>query len=431
MNNILLIYNINKDEEILLNNITINMISKSINLLNIDVDIKLYEKIIYIYDINLINNDNNLDLINDKNVISYQINNIINIDNILFIINLLNYDFSNHYHIYNESIVSNSYYIKNENYSEYKSQYLFNPFRLFDKNGNYINSQSYVFPNEYISINIDNINSEKICFYIDNSWSFNHHCQFMELFPMMILCKIILNNNNYENEKIDFFMNYNFKNIYEELFDIFDINNSINKIYFKRIPDDINEYNLYYRTVYNFGINHLHRMTTYPLLKIFTEYIKYNFKYKSMNTIFNNNGVSLLRDINNKNNTWFERCIVNQNELINLLKDNKCDIIHTEKMSLYEKFCNLSYRKYIIIEAGASLPNLYFIEKLIDTKIIIICNENMYNFHGIYEDQVRYYYENVNVVIGSMEDINQEKSNSYVNCPYIVNIYDILKHIEF
>jgi hypothetical protein len=32
-------------------------------------------------------------------------------------------------------------------------------------------------------------------------------------------------------------------------------------------------------------------------------------------------------------------------------------------MSLADKFINLSNKKIIIVEAGASLPNLYFIKK--------------------------------------------------------------------
>jgi hypothetical protein len=184
----------------------------------------------------------------------------------------------------------------------------------------------------------------------------------------------------------------------------------------------------------------MHRTHTHPLLNIFTEYLKYYFKYKYKN-IYNNellyekamtehNGVALLRDINDVNNTWFERCITNQTDLIKVLKDYNCNIIHSEKMTLFEKFCNLSYKKYIIIEAGASLPNLYFIEKLNNTKIIILCGENMYNFHGIYEDQVRYYFKDVYVSVGNMTHSEEEKSNAYVNRPFIANIQNILDIIS-
>lgn len=332
----------------------------------------------------------------------------------------------NHYTIYNKSIVSNLYYLENMNNFEIKSPQLFNPFRIFNEYGNYIKKQSYVPQNEDISITVNNTKYEKICFYIDNSWSFNYQCQFLELFPMIILAKQIINNNNYNSKQIDFFLNYKFKDMYEELFEIFNIDKLINKIYFKNIPDDLNKYEFCYETIYNFGIIHLHRRCTYPLCKIFTEYLKYYFKHKSINNLHNNNSIGLLRNIDNFSNTSSDmRYISNHNELVSFLQKNMFDIIYPDNMTLYERFCNLSYKKCIIVETGSTIVNLYFLENLNNIKIIVLCNENMYNFHGIFEDQIRHYFSNVSIIIGNMEDLNNEKSLGYVNYPYIINIKDI------
>jgi hypothetical protein len=403
------------------NYFNINIIDAS----NIDFEINLYNDYIYIYDKYLVNNN----LYNNSNI-KYEINNIINIDNIIDILNIINYNFNNYYHIYNECIVNNTYYLKNINHTEYKSPYLFNSFRIFDKNGNYIYNQTYVQQEQNISIiPINQLNYNKICFYIDHSWSYNHHCQFIELMPTLILCKKIINDNKYDITKIDFIINYIYKDIYNELFEIFNIDKSINKIYVKKIPEDINEYYFQYNIIYNFGIISNHRNANHPLFHIFTKYLNYYFTYKSTNNIFNSNGIALLRDSHNNNNTWSERCISNNDELVSCLKEKNIEIINTEKLSLFEKFCKLSYRNFIIIESGASMPNLYFIEKLENTKIILLCNENMYNFHGIYEDQIRYYYKNVQVIICNMTNKDEAKCNINTNRPFIVNVNEIMNSI--
>jgi capsular polysaccharide biosynthesis protein len=117
-----------------------------------------------------------------------------------------------------------------------------------------------------------------------------------------------------------------------------------------------------------------------------------------------------------------KRYISNHDDLVIFLKNNMFNIIYPDNMTLYERFCSLSYKKYIIVEAGATLVNLYFLENLNDTKVIVLCNENMYKFHGIYEDQIRHYCRNVSIIIGDMENSNNEKSNAYTNYPYIINI---------
>jgi hypothetical protein len=431
----LLITNINFKEINIINNIFNSKfnyfnIDKIIDIvdINIDiVDINVYNKIIYIYDKNIKNV--NLSYLNDS-IIKYEINNIINIKNIIDILNILDHNLNNYYNIYYESIVSNIYYLKNINHNEYKNQYLLNSYRIFDKNGNYINNQTCVEACENISIiPLDNTKYNKICFYINNSWAFNHHSQFIELLPTLILCKKIIYENNYNITEIDFIIYGSYKDIYEELFEIIGINNKINKIYINKIPDDINEYYFQYSIIYNFGILYNHRNKTHPLFLIFTEYLKYYFNYKNINIKYDNNGIALLRDSSNNNNTWSERCISNNNELINCLKSKNIKIINTEKMSLFDKFKELSNKKFIIIEAGASMPNLYFIEKLHNTKIILLCNENMYNFHGIYEDQLRYYFNNIDIIVCNMTNSNEEKSNSYVNRPFTVNIDNIINSI--
>lgn len=432
--NKILIINLNNNEKNLINNIFTNEfnyfnIDTIIDILNIDFEINLNNKYIYIYDKYLDNN--NLYLYNNS-IIKYEINNIINIDNIIDILNILDYNFNNYYNIYNECIVSNSYYLKNINHNEYKSQYLFNSFRIFDFNGNYIYNQTYVQQEQNISIitNNEEYNKDKICFYISHSWCYNYHCQFIELMPTLILFKKIINDNNYDITNIDIIINFIYKDIYDELFEILNINKLINKIYIKKIPEDINEYYFNYKILYNFGILANHRNKTHPLFLIFTEYLKYYFIYKSINSIFNNNSIALLRDINNNNNTWSERCITNNNELVNCLKEKNFEIINTEKMSLFDKFCKLSYKKIIIIEAGASMPNLYFIKNLDETKVILLCNENMYNFHGIYEDQIRYYYKDVHIIICNMTNKDEEKCNINTNRPFTVNISDVMNYIN-
>jgi hypothetical protein len=153
----ILIINLNINEKKIINNIFNNIfnyfnIKIIIDISNISTDFQLEinTTYIYIYDKSL--KTNNILLYNNS-IIKYEINNIINIDNIIDILNKLEYNFNYYYHIYNECIVSNSYYLKNINHNEYKSPYLFNSFRIFDINGKYIYNQSYVEQEQNISIN--------------------------------------------------------------------------------------------------------------------------------------------------------------------------------------------------------------------------------------------------------------------------------------
>jgi hypothetical protein len=89
-------------------------------------------------------------------------------------------------------------------------------------------------------------------------------------------------------------------------------------------------------------------------------------------------------------------------------------------MSLQERFNILYNKKKIIIEAGASIINLFLIDN-VNIEIIVLCNENMYNFHGIYEDILKFRFNNVKIIIGNMIE-NIPKNNDYVNYPYYINL---------
>ena len=402
----------------------------SIKIINYTNDDDFNNNYLFLYNTNIYNNINNL----SKKC--YVIENKINIQNIIDIINLLNIETSFYYSIYNDCIVSNNLFIDNPDkvQNKYKNIYCLNSFRIFDKNGKYINNQTY---NENLDgENISAHNSEnfnKICFYLNNIWSFNYHCQFMELFPMIIIIKLLLMNENNNYDKIDILFNNNYKDSYIEIFKIFNIDDKINFIGLDNLNNNSNSNNYYYHKLFNFGTNLLHRNDSYQIHNIFTEFLKYYFFDTYKDKINNyNDKVALLRDSQNNNNTWSERCISNNIEVIELLKNNDFSIINTEKMSLADKFINLSNKKIIIVEAGASLPNLYFIKKH-KTKLIILCNENMYNFHGIYENQIRYHFKNYNVFICNMTNDNSPKNNENVNQPFIVDVnklMDIIINLE-
>jgi hypothetical protein len=44
----------------------------------------------------------------------------------------------------------------------------------------------------------------------------------------------------------------------------------------------------------------------------------------------------------------------------------------------------------------------------------------MYKYHGIYEDILKYYFNNVDIIIGKMQN-GIKSSNDFVNYPYIID----------
>ena len=93
---------------------------------------------------------------------------------------------------------------------------------IIDINCKYIEKQSpweYILVNKYLEKNkiIVNKNFKNLLF--SNTWDFNVQCVFL-IISKIILCKNIINeNNNY-----DIFINYKFKDLWLELFEIFDLN---------------------------------------------------------------------------------------------------------------------------------------------------------------------------------------------------------------
>lgn len=84
MNNTVLIYNLGEYEEKLLNNIiNYTHVGTIINLYNIDSNINIFNKVIYMYNEKSVDLDNKLNLIN-TDIIYYKIDNIITSDNLLY-----------------------------------------------------------------------------------------------------------------------------------------------------------------------------------------------------------------------------------------------------------------------------------------------------------------------------------------------------------
>ena len=84
----------------------------------------------------------------------------------------------------------------------------------------------------------------------------------------------------------------------------------------------------------------------------------------------------------------------------------------------------MNKREIILIEAGASIVNLLLVNNQKNKKIIVLCNNNMYSYHGIYEDILRFYFKDVNVIIGNV-DKNIGEGKAYVNEPFHVNVNEI------
>ena len=327
-------------------------------------------------------------------------------------------EFKNYFKIYNNCFITNSIF-KESNNDEYK----LNPWIILDINCKYIEKQSpyenISLVNKYLEKNkiiVENKNFIKTFLFFSNTWDFNVQCVFLELFPKIILCKNIINeNNNY-----DIFINYKFKDLWLELFEIFEFKfNNINFIFHKTFDEEpliIKDY--YYKEIYNFGIDNMHRTCyKHKIFKLFLEkltnklsknYVKYDYY-----------NIAILRDNNNKNNTQLNRRIININEVKKKLIENNFEIINTETMSIQERYNKLKSSKKILIEAGASIVNLLLVTDN-NKKIIILCNENMYNYHGIYEDIIKYYFDDVNIIIGKMKN-ELEKSNEFVNYPFIID----------
>ena len=396
------------------------------------------EKYIFIteHNINTFNNYDNVTIVN--------INVDITVNNIVHILIHLNYNFDSYYQEYNNSIISNEKFTVDKHY-----EYIKNPWKILNENKKFpvyqrysdsINSEN-ADKNIKITNNmaIEYDNSDRIALLISNGYSFNFHCQVTELFPMLIICKMII--NKYDIKYIDIFISKIYEKIYTELFEIFDIKN-INIKYLDICSENMEYINIKYKKIYNFGWFNGHRKTNHYTLDIFTLYLKYYFNNKYINNehnVNNHENVALLRINNsdkdeiNKNANFItqpHRYIYNSNEIKIFLENKNFNVINTENMSLYERFIHLSYKKNIIIEAGASMPNLYFCKNNEQCNVILLCNENMYNYHGIYEDQIKYYYNNVNVIVGSMENDIMEKSNEFVNYPYIININELDNNIK-
>ena len=387
------------------------------------------EKLLFIYDKELYQFKHE-----SNNIIFYEINKIFTCTDLINILKIINIDFSFYYQIFNNSIISNELIINNPtiNFIEDKLIYIWNPHRIFDINGRYIYGQGYYdklgecVHGLNIQTNTDTNIYNRTAFFLNNKWSFNYQCQFLELFPIIILIKLLINTKYKDDKnKIDIFFLNKYRESYLELFRIFEIDNDVNLISLNSLEIDTNSLKLYYKEIYDFGKNHLHRTITHKLLGIFIGYLKYYFKNKFDTLNWeNDNKVALLRSNDYKLNCSPNRSITNINDIISILKNNNFNIINTENMSLEDKFKNLSYKKIIIIEAGASLPNLYFLKKN-KSKIILLCNESMYYHHGIYEDQIRYYCKDICVIICKMSDSPQ--CNASTNNPYTIDINDITK----
>jgi hypothetical protein len=142
--------------------------------------------------------------------------------------------------------------------------------------------------------------------------------------------------------------------------------------------------------------------------KLSKNYIEHNFY-----------NIAILRDNNNKNNTQLNRKIINLSDIKEKLIENDFKIINTETLSIQNRYNILKSSKKILIEAGASIVNLFLVTDN-KKKIIVLCNENMYKYHGIYEDILKYYFNNVDIIIGKMQN-GIKSSNDFVNYPYIID----------
>jgi len=318
----------------------------------------------------------------------------------------MNTNYNNYYKEYFDAVITNT------------GHFEFNNWIIVDNNGLYIKDQS---PFDNLDSNkvfnkIINKDFYKKCFYVSHTWDLNIQCQFTELFPKIIIIKDMINNNT--NDFYDIFINIKYKDLWFELFDLFDIDINRLKFIFHDIQKDNNIIQYNYKVIYNFGINNIHRKVYDDLLEIFLKELRKNLliKYNSNNL----DNIAILRDKDNKNNTQINRHIANIDNLKDYLKKNNYSIINTENMSLQERFNILYNKKKIIIEAGASIINLFLIDN-VNIEIIVLCNENMYNFHGIYEDILKFRINNEKIIIGNMIE-NIPKNNDYVNYPYYINL---------
>tara|TARA_B100000674_G_C37865648_1_gene926985 strand:- start:241 stop:1248 length:1008 start_codon:yes stop_codon:yes gene_type:complete len=329
------------------------------------------------------------------------------------------------YKLHEKCTITNALF---DGYTDIPCQYYKNPWVLLDSNGNYFNQSPFE--------NIDKIkkNFKKIlinptytknCLYLSNPWDFNIHHVLFDLFPLIIECKKILIENNYKD--FDIFINFKFKNLWEELFLLFEIDLSkINIIYHHSI-DENNEICYYnYNKIYNFGINNWHRqIQNISIVNIFFEDLreKLSKNYKSNHK---NKKCALLRDYDNNNITYQSRRIINIKEVKKELINNDFEILYSENMSLQERFNSFNDREIILIEAGASIVNLLLKCNSKNTSIIVVCNDNMFNYHGIYEDVLKYYFKDVKVIIGQVDN-KIGKGNAYVNYPYYLDLEKIKK----